>query len=289
MTVLELHTELLDRLGDGDDVFAAERLKAKVLALTDGLASLNVDVDGGTLEERVQAILEPVGENADALLAVLLPIAEYAGPTAVDVLPRLLVHLARRTSLAEQQSSLPFLAATLVVGRIAWALAAYSLHCGRFGALTAAWRATLPSRYDERVPSPLLADSGLRHPDVFERHADKAYVDYRDWLGRRELIGERYALFAEELEDMFAEADVLLALRAAAATEWDIYSHGLNSATVRRLRPRLTDAREREGLARLFGVPNAELNRTLAEAYGRLKVDQRHWDRPPAQLIPEQP
>src|SRR5581483_3666890 len=127
MTVLELHTELLDRLGDGDDVFAAERLKAKVLALTDGLASLNVDVDGGTLEERVQAILEPVGENADALLAVLLPIAEYAGPTAVDVLPRLLVHLARRTSLAEQQSSLPFLAATLVVGRIAWALAAYSL------------------------------------------------------------------------------------------------------------------------------------------------------------------
>jgi hypothetical protein len=287
--VLELHTELLDRLGSGDDVFAAERLKETALALADGLAGLSSEGEGDTLEEQVRTILEPVDDHAEALLTVLLPTVEYGGPAAVDVLPRLLVHVARRTSLAGQQSSLPFLAATLVVGRLVWALAAYSLHCGRLGALTAAWRATLPSRYDEGVPTPLLGDSALRHPDVFTRHADKAYIDYREWLAGRQIIGERYPVFAEELEDVFAEADVWLALRSAAATQWDVYSHGLSSATVRRIRARSSDAREREELARFFAVPGAELARTLADAYARLRVDQRLWDRPPAHLFPEQP
>ena len=274
MSAVELQREILDRLGAGDDVFAAEAMKEKAAAVAAALAEQAEARPEGTVEERVAT-----------LLGVVLPVVEYGGGAAVDVLPRALAHVARQTSLTQTQSSLPFLAGTLVVGRLGWAIAAYALHCRRLDGLTAAWRAALPSRYDDQLSPPLLADSSLRHADVFERHAGKGYADYRGWLERRDLIHERYPLFAAELAEVFAEADFILALRSAAALRWELYSEGFTSATVGRFHARLADARLREQLAQLFDVDGNELNETLAQAYTRLRANQHSWERPPARLF----
>jgi hypothetical protein len=286
MTVTEIRAELLDRLGKGDDVFAAETLKERAAALAEALAGVEESAEG-TLEERARILLEQVDQQGFEFLAVLLPLVEYGRSQALDVLPRALRHVARRTSLSEVQSSLPLIAATLVIGRLVWAMTAYSLHCGRLDALTSAWRATVSSRYEDRLPAPLLADTGLRHPDVFGQDADKGYQDYREWLRTSDLIG-CYPLFAAELDEIFAEADFLIALRTACASRWNVYSHGFSGATVIRLRGRLADGREREQLARFFSVGDGELDEMLAEGYSRLKVDPRGWERPPAQLFTEE-
>jgi hypothetical protein len=78
--------------------------------------------------------------------------------------------------------------------------------------------------------------------------------------GGRELVVARYPLFAAELDDAFAEADFLRALRAEAAHRYGAYSHG--GATVARFRGRLGDGALRAGLASLFGVRVADLDAT---------------------------
>ena len=99
----------------------------------------------------------------------------------------------------------------------------------------------------------------------------------------------RYPLFAAELDEVFAEADFLLALLTSAAIRWEVYSQGLGSASVTRFRRRVADRRGRAQLAGLFGATEGQLDQTLADAHSRLRVDQRMWPRPPAQLFPERP
>jgi hypothetical protein len=99
-----------------------------------------------------------------------------------------------------------------------------------------------PPRYGDESPTPLLADPSVRHADAFHRDAGKAYDNYRSWLAGRELVGAPYPLFAAELDDVFAEADFLLALRAEAAHRYDVYSHGFTAATVARFRGRFGGA-----------------------------------------------
>lgn len=145
---------------------------------------------------------------------------------------------------------------------------------------------TLAVAKDE-APTALLADPSVRHADAFDRDARKAYDDYRSWLAARELVSARYPLFAAELDDVFAEADFLLALRAEAAHRYGVYSHGFTAATVARFRGRLGDDRFRAELASLFAVGTAELEGTLAAAYGSVKTNPHRFDRPPTQLFPE--
>lgn len=285
MSAVDLQAKILDRLGAGDDVFAAEASKEKAVAVASALGAEEAEPKAPTADERVAALLAPVDEPAEELLAVVLPVVEYGGPRALDAIPRALLHIARQTSLGGRESGWRSAAGALVVGRLGWALTAYALHCGRLDGLCAAWRAIPPPRYEDETPTPVLADPSLRHADAFDRDAGKAYDDYRSWLAGRELVGARYPLFAAELDDVFAEADFLLALRAEAAHRYGVYSHGFTRATVARFRGRLGDGAFRAGLASLFGV--AELEAALATAYESVKTNPHRFDRPPTQLFPE--
>jgi hypothetical protein len=77
MTALELHAEVVERLGNGDDVFAAEKLNETAVRLADAFASLSAEGEGERLEEQAQAIVEPLDDDVETLLGVLLPVVEY--------------------------------------------------------------------------------------------------------------------------------------------------------------------------------------------------------------------
>jgi len=286
MSTVDLHAEILDRLGRGDDVFAAEALKEKAVLVATLLAATETEVTATTAEERTAAVLAPVDTPAEGLLAAVLPIVEYGGPRALDAIPRAFIHIARRTSLIGSERGWRAAAGVLVVGRLGWALATYALHCGRLDGLCAAWRAVTKSSSEDASTS-MFADPSLRHADAFDRHAGNTYEDYKSWLAGRELILARYPLLVAELDDVFAEADFLLALRAEAENSYGVYSHGFTHATVNRFRRRLADREFAAGLASLFSVAISELDATLADAYQSVKANRSGFEGPPARLFVE--
>lgn len=276
--------KILDRLGAGDDVFAAEALKHAAEDLATVLATLDSPSRLPAEEEDVGRLTAPAQEPAERILAVLLPVIEYGGPASQAAIPRALRHLARKTGLMAN-SPRSGVTGTLVLGRLVWAVTAYALSCERLDGLAAAWRATTDPRHEEDVPAPLLADSSLRHADMYGRSADKAYEDYLAWLSEQEIVAQRYPLLLAELDLVFPEADVLLALLTA-TTRGRVYAHGLTAQTVMRFRGRAAQAHQRAQLAALFGVPDANLEVVLTSAYQSLETEPRHWEQPPEQLFP---
>jgi len=99
-------------------------------------------------------------------------------------------------------------------------------------------------------------------------------------------LHENYPLFAAEVEEVFREADVLLALLLGQRRN-GIYSMGRDSDTVHRLARRLQDNKHRPDLAVIFGVPEDTLDETLERAYASLASDQNRWERPPPTLFGE--
>ena len=285
-TADELAGQVLERLRTGDDVSAAEALKQSAEDLTRVLERLQSPSHPLADKQEVDALLGPSEGPAERMLAVLLPVVEYGGRSSLATIPRALRHVARKTSLMADSPRLG-VGGTLVLGRLVWALAAYAISCERLSGLATAWRASSDPLHEEDIPGPLLANPSLRHADIYGRTADRAYEDYRAWLQERSLLNERYALFLAELDAIFAEADVLLALLSASATtRGRVYSHGLTAQTVNRLRARLAQPHWRSELAALFGAAEDALENVLAEAYQRLESDRRHWESPPAQLFP---
>jgi hypothetical protein len=276
---------ILERLGAGDDVFAAEALKEAAADLATVLEGMESPTRPPADKQEVNALLGPSEDPAERMLAVLFPIVEYGGNASVASIPRALRHMARKTSLMADSPRLR-VTGTLVLGRLIWALAAYAVSCGRLEGLAAAWGANADPRHEEELPAPLLAHPSLRHADVYGRSADKAYEDYRVWLSERSLLVKRYPLLLAELDVIFPEADVLLALLAASATRRAVYSHGLTAETVNRFRARVAQPQQRSQLATLFGVAENDLENILAEAYQRLETTPRHWESPPAYLFP---
>lgn len=290
MTAVDLHDEIAERLGAGDDVVASETLKTKATAVIDELFAAGHPSFSPRQppDEVVAAVLTPVDAAAEEVLAVLLPIVEYGSTSSLNAIPQSLLHVARRTSLITREGGWRQIVGVLLVGRFAWALTAYALHCNRLEAVTAAWRAVPPPRHGDEVLAPLLADRSLRHVDIYDGHAGRAYSDYYSWLSGSELIQTRYPIFAAELEHLFPEADFLLALRAEGVHGSGLYSHGFTREVVARFRARLSDGDMRTSLSNLFGVSLNDLNATLARAYGTLKTDQNRWDQPPTELFPNE-
>jgi hypothetical protein len=282
----ELAASVIERFGTGDDVFASEALKEAAGDLATVLDGMKSPGRSTTDEQELNELLKPSEPQSERMLAVLLPVVEYGGPFSLATIPRALRHVARKTSLMAASPRLGVVG-TLVLGRLIWSLSAYAISCERLGGLAAAWRATSDPRHEEDIPNPLLADPSLRHADLYGRSADRAFEDYRSWLSEQRLLADRYPLFLAELDVVFAEADVLLALLSASATARDVYSHGLTAHTVHRFRARLAQPHRRGELATLLGVAQDDLDSVLADAYQRLRTDQRHWDSPPAQLFPD--
>ena len=66
---------------------------------------------------------------------------------------------------------------------------------------------------EDREGVPAFGRTEFRYPQVLSGNAGNSYEHYRSWLGERSLVAERLPLFATGLNDVFAETDLLLALR----------------------------------------------------------------------------
>jgi hypothetical protein len=284
VSAADVNADVLEHLRRGDEVFVAEKLKecSETLATTlDKMRGLGF---GSNPAYGMDEILEPADDQAEEFLAIVFPALEYGSSYVIDLLPRALVHIARPTPLADRPKGSAF--ATLAVGRLAWAIAAFCVHTRRFDGLAALWSATRPPREGDFEAPSLLADPLLRVSDVFGTQGGPAFEDYRRWLEERPLI-ERYPLFAAELDDVFAEADFLLALRVAAARPKNVSSVGFTAKSVASFRGRLADPKQAAGVAQLFAATQGALKETLEAAYARLLSDPDAIEQPPEQLFPE--
>lgn len=281
MSVSETNANALDSFARGDAVTVVEG--AKTAAVLIGSAIEAEDADG-TQEERIARLLDRTSEPSEELLALLYPLVEYGDAQSLEVIPRLLLHIAERTSATRQETESNRIGGTVVLARVIWAVVAYAIHCGRFAAVAEASRATVRVPFTNGKSEPLIGLQSLRYPDALAGNAGRSLEDYRDWLLERPLVAERYPLFASDVDSVIREADVLLALILARQGD-HFYSMGLDTSTVRRLARRLRDRKHRADLAAIFGVSEAELDDALERAYGFLDGDRTRWEGPPATLF----
>ena len=282
MSAIELNAEVIERLGAGDAIFAAEAAKGAALATGD---AINTPAAENTPPaERLEQLLGRADPHAEELLAAIFPLIEYADELALEIIPRCLVYLAEQTSLALRDNERNERGGVVAVGRLIWAMTTYALHCGRLGAVAASSRALIHNPSSDSDAKQLIAVSTLRYPDALGGNAGNSYRDYREWVAGRELVRESYKLFASELDGAFAEADLLLALRAA-AERGRVYSGGLNAETAQRFAVRARDSKHARILAETFGTTTDGLEGVLEAAYARLERDQNIWDSPPRTLF----
>lgn len=277
MSAVAPNTEVLEQLAAGDIVRPQESAKKRVATIG---ALIDEPYDGGrTPGDLREDMLERWSGPCEELLAILFPLVEYADERAQSVLGRSMLHIAAKTSLASQDRGWNRHCGVIALGRLLWAITAYSLHCRRLDSVAELSRASVSAPYGSRGSEPLIAMRDLHYPDALDRNAGNAYENYRDWLLARSLVPERYELFATEVSESFDDADLMLAMRAA--VEYNgMYSASLETRTVRRLADRLRDPRCRVGLATVFRTTDAELDDTLERAFARVTTDQYRFDRP---------
>jgi hypothetical protein len=293
VTAIALYDEALERLGRDDEVGVAETLKTEVAANAELLEQqLSAEPQGetGTAEERVQAFLAAHDEANERLLAAAFPAIEYGSERLVSAVGRAAAHLVRPSAQVRSGSALRPGAAIVVAGRVLWGMATYALFCNRTEAVAALDSITIRPPDEDREGVPLFGRSEFRYPHVLGGNAGNSYEHYRSWLSERALVAERLPLFAAELDDIFAETDLLLALRMISVVKHRTYSGGADAPTVRRLSDRFRDPRQRPGLAALFRIDDAGLDELVEPCYRQnLEYDRnRFWDGLPASfLVPE--
>lgn len=279
----ETLSEILAEFGRGDEVAVAERLKAAAAEL----ASLLADVpgnDGQLTEELVGELLDATGALGESFLTVAFPVVEYAQTAALETLPRALRHVTRATAAARTEQTARLVAAVPAVGRLVWALAAFSLHCDRPQSLVALARARVNVPFSDDV-LPVIALTSLRYPDALGGNAGHSFRDYHEWLSGLALL-ERYPLFTDELDAAFLEGDLVLAMYAGRFRR-RIYSRGREREAVRRFVGRVDDAAQREAIAQLF-TGEGNLEERLEAAYASTEGDRHRFERGPARLFGEE-
>jgi hypothetical protein len=277
VSVAELNEEVLGQLAAGDVVTPQESAKERVATL---VALLDERYDGArTPEDLREEMLARWDAPSAELLAVLFPIVEYGDERAISVLSRCMHRIASATSLMTEERGWNRQCGVVALGRLIWAVTAYSLHCRRLDALAELSRVSIRLQYGGRPVEPLIGTRELRYPDALNQSAGNSYANYRDWLLALGLVSERYPLFARELEESFDEADLVLAIRAA-LEGGRAYSAAVDSKTVRRFADHALDPLCRPGLATTFRTSEDALNETLEGAFARVETDQFRWDRP---------
>jgi len=277
MSAVPVYDEALERLGRGDRVAALEELKRRAVSLAQRLEQqLGAEQeDAATDEERRDAFLEAASEPAEELIAAAIPLIEYGGADDHAAVAQALQHVVDRVAAAEGAPQISQISAVVVLGRIVWSLATYTLSCRRLDALVAlASVGTLPRYYDERPVLPVIDDRSYRYPAALGGNAGHSYRNYQEWLATRELVRERLAYLAVALELTFGEADLLLALRMHGQNRGRTYSGGMRNNIVRRLALRFRDRRQRQYLAEFFGVHDAALDELVDGAYVALEHDR---------------
>ncbi len=276
-------SETLAELGRGDEIAVAERLKTAAVELASLLDDLPGD-NGKLTEERVADLLAVTSDAGESFLAVAFPVVEYGQAAALEALPRALRHVIGVTAAARTDQTARRIAAVPAVGRLVWALAGFALHCDKPAALVTVSRARLTAPLSNKV-QPVVALISLRHPDAFDRDADKTFRDYHGWLSALPLL-ERYPMFAAEFDAALLEGDLLLAMQTG-RFRGGVYSRGRERDTVRRLAARVDDAAQRQALDQLF-PGEGELEPRLEQAYAATADARNRFECGPSQLFGEE-
>lgn len=289
MSAIALYDKVLERLGRGDEVGVAETLKTEVAANTELLEQqLTAEPEGetGTAEERVQAFLAAHDEANERLLGAAFPAIEYGSERLVSAVGRAAAHVVRPSAQVRTGSALRAGAAIVVAGRVLWGMAAYALFCNRTEAVAALDSITIRPPDEDREGLSVFGRREFRYPHVLGGNAGNSYEHYRSWLSERVLAGERLPLFAAEFDDIFAETDLLLALRMISVVQHRTYSGGAEAPVVRRLADRFRDLRQRPGLTALFRIDNAGLDQLVELCYRQhLEYDRNRWDGLPTSFV----
>jgi hypothetical protein len=166
-------------------------------------------------------------------------------------------------------------------------MATYALFCNRTEAVAALDSITIRRPDENRESVPVFGRREFRYPHVLDGNAGNSYEHYRSWLSERAFAGERLPLFAAELDDIFAETDLLLALRMMSVVQHRTYSGGAEAPVVRRLSDRFRDPRQRPGLTALFRIDDAGLDELVEPCYRQhLEYDRnRFWDGLPTSFL----
>ena len=209
-------------------------------------------------------------EEVEDFLAVALPTSVYGGDAGKRAAVLALRALAREQLLHEGSPATQGIA-SLILHHVVWAMAAYSLANDRVDLLAALAEVQIPSRYAEGAA--VFTVSGLRHPTVFERGADRVYEDCRQWLLGLEL---RSALACwrrdADVEGSLAEAELFAVLIYARWEASQSYSQvvGTDGVAEQRLKERLADRSVEKLLSRIFDVDPERLDRLVGELYEQL-------------------
>jgi hypothetical protein len=276
----DLKAEILAELGRGDEVAVAERLKAAAVALASGIDGLDEAVPEAG--ERLPQVLAATSDAAEAFLAVAFPVLEYGHEASLKALAPALRHVALATSAARTDQAATRVAATVALGRLAWALAAFALDCDRPEALAAANRAQVIVPFANGDVESVISLQTLRYPDALGGNAGNSFADYHEWLSRLPLLGE-YPLFTAEFEVAFAEGDLVLAMLLG-RLRGGVCARGRSRESAQRLAARVDDRAQRHGFEALFPGDGA-LEERLDAAYRATESDYRGFDRGPAALF----
>jgi hypothetical protein len=129
-------------------------------------------------------------------------------------------------------------------------------------------------------PVSIVADTDLRHLDLYARGADTSFNAHLTWLKMRPWRAAVGVLCSDDaLALSLAEADVLGGMLAVGeGRERDQYSAGLALGDRRvqdRIVARARDPRQRAVLVGLFGVGDDALDDRMSDAFAGLSVGQR--------------
>ena len=282
MTAIALYDEALEKLGRGDEVAVAEMLKAEAAAnaaLLEGHITTDAEAQAGNDDEEVQAFFAAHDEANERLLAAAFAAIEYGSERALSTIARPTAHFIRPSTQMRGVSMARQSAAVVVAARVLWAMATYALFCDRTQAVAVLDGITIRPPDEDREGVPVFGRTEFRYPNALGGNAANSYEHYRTWLGERLLAGERLPLFAAGFDEVFAETDLLLALRLISIRRHRTYSGGAEPPTVRRLADRFRDVRQRPGLSALFRVSNEQLDELVESCYRRdLEYDRnRFW------------
>jgi hypothetical protein len=276
----DLKAEILAELGRGNEIAVAERLKAAAVAMASGIDGLDQAVPEAG--ERLPPVLAATSDAGEAFLAVAFPVLEYGRGASLEALAPALRHVVLATSAGRTDQGATRVAATVALGRLAWALAAFALSCDRPAALAAANRAQVLVPFSNGDVESVISLQALRYPDALGGNAGNSFADYRDWLAGLPLLGE-YPLFAADFDLAFDEGDLVLAMLLG-RLRGGVYARARRRETARRLAARAGDEAQRPGLEALFSG-DGTLEQRLDAAYRATESDYRGFDRGPAALF----
>lgn len=267
----EASLEAIEQLAAGDQVSPIRSLRIRGTELVERIAGVDVSSEPEAQIEAVRNSLQP-------FLAIALPLSDFGGQRAQAEVLTSLQRLADLIVEGQDKPTERLLA--LGLRESVWLLATQALANDRFEQLPGLASIVLVDPYGDGIER-VFESSDLRHPDLFERKADLAFMSTRAWLLDSELPSQLPRLSrANDLEAALIEAELLAAL-CFAGRHGEGFSNAVGSTiAVRRIRARFAVAGPAHFAAMLRVAPG-DVAEHINELYGQLTGPDRFRGRGP--------